>query len=566
MTHPSRTAWSRPWRATALLLLLVLALPARAAPLPIVAVAHRQAAEAAQAMLAQGGNALDAAVAAQAMLGLVEPQSSGLGGGAYLLFYEAASRRITAWDGRETAPAAAGPDLFLGPDGAPLPFATARIGGRAVGAPGVIPMLEAAHRAAGHLPWPVLFGPAIRAAEAGFPVSPRLAAALRRDAADLARQPALRALFFGPDGAPLAAGVALRNPALADALRQVAAHGAAALTAGPIADEIAAAVQTDAQPGRLSRADLAAYRPQRRPPVCLDLPPERLCSMGPSSSGGVAVLQTLGILAALGPAPGADPAFLLAEAERLAFADRDRYLADPDFVPMPLSGLLDPAYLRGRAALIDPARALPAPPPGLPPGAPAEGGTQPTQPEHGTSHLVIIDAAGNAVAITTTIEAPFGAHLLVHGFLLNNELTDFSFRPAIDGRPVANRVQPGKRPRSSMAPTMVLDQAGRLRAVVGSAGGTRIIGYVAQTLLALQAGAAPAAAVAAPHIGVVGGTVELEAGTEAAAKAPALRALGEVVRVVPMVSGTQAVVLLPDGGAVGGADPRREGVVLGGAP
>jgi gamma-glutamyltranspeptidase / glutathione hydrolase len=529
---------------------------------PIVAGGHPLAAKAALDIMAEGGNAIDAAVAAQAMLGLVEPQSSGLGGGAYLLLYDATSRRITFWDGRETAPAAATPSLFLRPDGTPMPHEEAVVGGRGVGVPGAIAMLQAAHAAAGKLPWAALFAPAIRQAEAGFPIPARLAGEIAEDRDNLRRLPALRALYLAADGSPLPAGTMLANPALADTMRLVAAQGADALLRGPIAADIVAAVQGDVRPGLLNLGDLAGYRPLHGDAVCLTLGQRRICSAGPSSSGGVAVLQTLAMVTDLDMLhrPAAEQPMVLAEAERLAFADRDRYLDDPAFTPVPVAGLLDPAYLRARAALIDPARAIATPQPGHPPGAPA-GAPQPNQPEHGTTDLAIVDAQGNAVSMTTTVEAAFGARILVHGFLLNNQLTDFSFLPSVGGQPVANRVEPGKRPRSSMAPSIVLDTEGRPVALAGSAGGSRIIGYVAQTLVQILAGASAQQAVAAPHLGVLGSTVELEAGTAAAGLAEALRQRGETVRVVPMQSGNEALVRGPAGWS-GGTDPRRDGAVL----
>jgi gamma-glutamyltranspeptidase/glutathione hydrolase len=449
------------------------------------------------------------------------------------------------------------------------------VGGRSVGTPGTPRLLEVAHRRYGRLAWGRLFEPAIGLAEQGFDVSPRLASLVAEEG-DALKRFAPTAAYFFPDGAPLRAGAVLKNPAYAQTLRLIAGHGADAFYSGPLAAEIVRTVrEATGNPGVLAEGDLAAYKVKERAPVCAPYRGLDVCGMGPPSSGALTLGQILGMLEpydlkTLGP-NSPEAWRLVADASRLAFADRGRYMADADFVPMPTRGLLAPDYLRAGAELLRGDLALPEVAPGTPkwdhalldPPSYADGAALELP---STSQIVIVDADGDVLSMTTTIENGFGSRLMVGGFLLNNELTDFSFRPAIEGRPVANRVQPGKRPRSSMAPTMVLDQAGRLRAVVGSAGGTRIIGYVAQTLLALQAGAAPAAAVAAPHIGVVGGTVELEAGTEAAAKAPALRALGEVVRVVPMVSGTQAVVLLPDGGAVGGADPRREGVVLGGAP
>jgi gamma-glutamyltranspeptidase/glutathione hydrolase len=559
-------------RRAALLLLLVLAAAPAAgqrAERRMVAAAHPLAAEAGLAMLRAGGSAADAAVAAQMVLTLVEPQSSGIGGGALLLHWDAASRALDAWDGRETAPAAATPGLFLR-EGRAMAFQEAVAGGRAVGVPGAVRMLEAVHRAHGRLPWPSLFAPAIRLAEEGFPVSPRLAAAIAADAERLRADPGARTLFFTPDGAPLPAGATLRNPALAATLRALASGGADALHQGPIAEAIVAAVRGHpANPGGMTAADLAAYAPVRREAVCAPYRAWRVCGFPPPSSGGVAVGQILGLLAHFDLASldpnGADAAHLLAEAGRLAFADRNLYLADPAFVRVPLQGLLDPAYLTARAQQIDRDRAIAAPRPGNPPwrDAALRLAPQPAQPEAGTSHLSIVDSAGNAVAMTTTIESAFGARMVVGGFVLNNQLTDFAFLPEADGRPVANRVEPGKRPRSSMAPTLVFDAEGRLLAVLGSPGGARIIHYVARALVALlDWGMEPEAAAALPHVGTIGTALDLEEGTPLAALAPALAARGHTVRLVPMPSGLQ-IILLGRDELRGGADPRREGVALG---
>ena len=556
-----------------LLLLLLAAAPAAAqtADRHMVAAAHPLAAEAGLAMLRAGGTAMDAAIAAQMVLTLVEPQSSGVGGGALLLHRDAASRALAAWDGRETAPAAATPGLFLR-DGRPMPFFDAVVGGRSVGVPGAVRMLEAAHRAHGRLAWGALFAPAIRLAEQGFAVSPRLAQAIAADAERLSRDLGARALFFTPDGAPLPAGHMLRNPDLAETMRALAREGADALHHGPIAEAIAAAVRGHpTNPGGMTTEDLAAYAPVRREALCAPYRAWRVCGFPPPSSGGVAVAQILGLLArfdlaALDP-NGAEAVHLLAEAGRLAFADRNLFLADPDFVRVPVRGLTDPGYLAERAALIARERAIATPAPGDPPWRDGASpiAPQPPQPEAGTSHLSIVDAAGNAVAMTTTIESAFGARMLVRGFLLNNQLTDFAFSPEAAGRAVANRVEPGKRPRSSMSPTLVFDADGRLVAVVGSPGGARIIHYVARTLVALlDWGMEPQAAVALPHAGTIGTALDLEAGSPLAALAPALTARGHSVRLMAMPSGLQVIVLARDAPRLrGGADPRREGIALG---
>jgi len=533
----------------------------------MVAAADRRAVDAGLAMLRAGGSAIDAAVAVQMVLTLVEPQSSGLGGGAFIVHYDAGARRVTTWDGRETAPAASTPDLFLDHDGKPMAFYDAVLGGRAVGVPGTVKVLEAAHARFGRLPWADLLAPAIALADRGFAISPRLAASIAANADKLARQPAAAAYFLGADHVAPPAGTVQRNPALADTLRALAAGGAAAFYRGPIAADIATAVRTDDNPGLMSTDDLSAYEAKERPVVCGKYRSHLVCGMGPPSSGGVAVLQILGLLdhfdlVAESPL-SLRSAFLIGEAERLAYADRNQYLADSDFVDVPVRGLIDPTYLTVRAQLIDPGKAIVSPRPGNPSWDMPRRATAPDQPEHGTSHLAIIDGDGNAVSMTTTVEDAFGSRLMVRGFMLNNELTDFSFRPDIDGRPVANRVAAGKRPRSSMAPTLVFDRDGRLELALGSPGGGRIIDFVAEMLVALlDWGLDPAAAAALAHIGSTGGAVELEQDTPAAALAAGLQGLGEAVAVRAIDSGQQAIAVTPRG-LQGGADPRREGVAAG---
>ncbi|WP_333834125.1 gamma-glutamyltransferase [Rubrimonas sp.] len=530
----------------------------------MVAAAHPMAVEAGQAVLAAGGTAADAAVAVQLMLNLVEPQSSGIGGGAFALYWDASEARLTTFDGRETAPAAAGPDLFLGADGEPMKFRDAVPGGRSVGVPGTLKLIETLHARHGARPWVELIAPVIDAAEQGFAVSPRLAGLIAQTP-ELALFEATRSYFLDAAGAPLAEGAVLRNPDFAATLRLIAEQGADAFYAGPIAAQIAQAVRTPTNPGLLTEADLAAYRVIERAPVCLNYRGAEVCGMGPPSSGGLTVGQILGLLerfdlAALGPGAASDHLFV--EASRLAFADRALYMADADFVDMP-KGLLNRAYLAERSALIDPAARMATAEAGSPPWDEAQLLSPDLQPERpGTSHFVIVDAQGDVLSMTTTIETGFGSRVMAGGFLLNNELTDFSFRPEIDGRPVANRVEPGKRPRSSMAPTILLENGAPVLAL-GSPGGARIIGYVARALIALEDwGMTPAEAAALAHVSTLGGPVTLEQGTEAETRLEALAALGHEIRMGDLNSGLHIVRIAP-GALVGAADPRREGVAAG---
>ena len=534
----------------------------------MIAAANPYAAQAGLDMLARGGSAVDAAIAAQMVLNLVEPQSSGIGGGGFMLSYDARDGSVIAYDGRETAPAAVTPKLFLDSDGAPLKFFDAVIGGRAVGVPGLLAMLELAHERHGKLPWAVLFEPAIILAEQGFSLSPRLHKLIGK-ARGLGRYATARSYFFTADGLPKPVGTRLANPAFAATLRAIAAGGAAAFYQGDIAADMVAAVRAAADnPGLMSLADLAAYDAKPRQPVCAGYRQWRVCGMGPPSSGGVTTLQILGLLegfdlAAL--APGSVAAVhLISEASRLAFADRARYLADDDFQPVPVRGLLDKGYLASRAAAIDPESSMGRASPGEPPfrngglGADDPGGEG-----FSTSHIAVIDSDGSAVSMTSSIESAFGSRIMVRGFLLNNQLTDFSFQPEIDGVAVANRVEAGKRPRSSMAPTLVFDGDGRLRLSIGSPGGSRIIGYVTQSLIALLDWRLELrTAIALPHHVNRNGPIDLEEGTPIAALGPALERLGHEVRIRPLVSGLHGVAVTGQG-LEGGADPRREGVALG---
>lgn len=533
----------------------------------MAAAANPLAANAGREILRAGGSAVDAAIAIQLVLNLVEPQSSGIGGGAFLLHWDEAKREVVTLDGRETAPAAARPGRFLGANGKPIPFRQAAVGGLSVGVPGTVKLLEEAHRRWGRLAWAAVIAPAIALAEEGFAISPRLNGLLARETA-LKSDPRAAAHFYEPDGKAKAVGTVLRNPAFAATLREIQAKGAAAFYEGPVAQDIVATVTGHAaNPGDITLADLSGYRVVERAPVCGAYRVWRVCGMGPPSSGAVAVQQMLGILetrdmARLGA--GAEAAHWFSEAGRLAFADRALYLADPAFLSVPTAGLIDRDYVRARAGLVSPGRSIGRARAGEPPNkralllAPSDG------VENGTSHISVIDEAGNAVSMTTTIEDGFGARLMTAGgFLLNNELTDFSFLPEEDGKPVANRVEPGKRPRSSMAPTLVFDAFGRLYAVVGSPGGSQIIGYVAKTLVALLDWRMdPQQAVDLGNFGSRNGPTELEKGTEAEGWRAALEAKGHEIRLIEMTSGIQAIVKTPEG-FLGGADGRREGVAVG---
>ena len=552
-----------------------------------VAAANPLATEAGLQILRAGGSAVDAAVAVQMVLALVEPQSSGIGGGAFLLHWDGKS--VQAWDGRETAPAAADERLFMLPSGQPMALSQAIAGGRAVGVPGAVRMLEAAHQQHGRLPWARLFEPAIALAEQGFQISPRLHSQLRYDVS-LKSDLRAAAYFFGPNGQPLAVGYRLRNPAMAQLLRAIATQGSRALHEGPAAADMVARVQGHARnPGRLGLADLAAYRPVLRAPICTDWKARyRVCGMPPPSSGHLAVMQILGLLEHAWPPspstaggaalqsglPSVDWLHAYTESARLAFADRDRYVADPDFVSAPGGNwqtLLAPAYLRQRADLIGP-RSMGVAEPGAPGLTPIAQGTAAHTPEHGTSHISIVDSQGQALAMTTTIEAVWGSGILSDGgsglpggFLLNNQLTDFSMRPTdAQGRPIANRVQPGKRPRSSMSPTLVFDRlTGQLLMSLGSPGGPAIIHFTAKTLIGtLDWGLNAQQAINLPNFGSFNGPTVLEEGRFPTATVTALQQRGHAVVQFPLTSGLQAIQRSADGW-FGGADPRREGVVMG---
>jgi gamma-glutamyltranspeptidase / glutathione hydrolase len=534
----------------------------------MVAAANPLAAAAGREMLRRGGNAVDAAIATQMVLNLVEPESSGIGGGAFMVLYAAKDHRVTTFDGRETAPAAARGDRFLDADGKPLTYFDALIGGRSVGVPGLLRMLQMAHRRYGKLPWASLFQPAIKLAGDGFPMSDKLHGELARDKL-FPRDGAARAYFYDPDGTAKPAGTILKNPALAATLTTVAAGGADAFYRGAIADDIVAtADRAWINPGDMTAADIAAYQAKERPPICGAYREYKLCGMAPPSSGGVAVLEMLGLLQRFDLKHQVDTPEawnLFAQASRLAYADRDRFIGDPAFVRAPVAGLLDPRYLAQRAKLIDPQHfAVGTVAPGEPPGLHAENWGRDWTPEFpSTSNMAVIDRNGNALAMTTTIEFAFGAHLMVRGFLLNNELTDFSFLPESNGRPVANRIEGGKRPRSSMSPTLVFDRKGKLVMSVGSAGGAAIITDVAKTLIATLDWNFPMQkAMDLPNVSNRNGATDVEATHNADALAQALAVKGHEVRRNGRVSGLSGIRVTPQG-FDGAADDRRAGKALG---
>jgi gamma-glutamyltranspeptidase/glutathione hydrolase len=525
--------------------------------------ANAYATDAAAEILQLGGNALDAAIAAQWVLNLVEPQSSGIGGGGFLLHWDANQRLVSAWDGRETSPRSASADFSRHPDGSHATFHEVLATGKAVGVPGLVAMLEAAHRRHGKLKWERLFRPAIRLAENGFTISPRLYVLLRDDPL-LRRDAAARALYYQGNGEARRAGEVLRNPEFARTLRGIATDGADALHKGTLADSVAAAVQQ--RGGALAAADMHEYKPRQRDAVCGAYRRWRICGMPPPSSGGIGVLQLLGLLERsrmpAGDPASADSVHLFAEAGRLTYADRTRYLADPDFVSVPQRALLEHGYLDRRARLIDHRRSMGIAPPGELPQVQAQADDDaPELPA--TTHVSIVDQAGNAVALTSSIESAFGSRIQVGGFLLNNQLTDFSFTSVRDGQLVANRMEPGKRPLSSMAPTLVFDAGGRLHAVLGSPGGGRIINYVARTLAALlDGGLDPVAAVSLPHVGNRNGVTEIERGRVSEVLALELERRGHTLQRADMTSGSHLIVRIGEAW-VGAADPRREGIARG---
>lgn len=554
---------------------------------PVHAVRHMAAAanplatEAGQQMLRKGGSAIDAAIAMQAVLALVEPQSSGIGGGAFIMYWD--GKRVQAFDGRETAPAGATPGMFLGADGQPIPFPQAQIGGRSVGVPGVLRALEMAHQQHGKLPWHDLFQPAIKLASEGFPVSKRLHTQIAADTF-MAGSPEMARYFLTPQGQALPVGTLLKNPELARTLQTIAVRGADGFYQGAVAQAMVDKVRSHPRPGTLSLADIKGYQARERTPVCGDYKEWQICGMPPPSSGGVAVIQTLGILEALQnkspaldlatmpPVPGTGGAglepspsavHLIAEAERLAYADRAQYLADSDFVPVNVQGLTDQGYFKTRAALVGD-KSMGRAEAGVPVGIHLALAPDRSPLRISTSQIAAVDDQGGAISMTTSVEAAFGSHVMTHGFLLNNQLTDFSFIPDENGKPVANRIEPGKRPRSSMAPTLVFDRnSGELVATIGSPGGSQIIEYVNKSLVGLLDWKLnPQDAISLGNFGSRNVDTELEAGRFSPALVQQLQDRGHKVALIEMTSGTQIIMRSKDGW-VGGADPRREGTALG---
>ncbi|HJV72684.1 MAG TPA: gamma-glutamyltransferase [Noviherbaspirillum sp.] len=542
----------------------------------MIAAANPLATDAGYQILRSGGSAIDAAIAVQMVLTLVEPQSSGIGGGAFLLHFD--GNMVRAFDGRETAPASANEQLFLQPDGKPVSFYEGVVGGRSVGVPGVLRMLELVHQQYGKLPWESLFAPAISLAEQGFPISPRLSTMLKTEL-HLKKDPVAASYFYDRAGNPWPAGHILKNPELAVVFREIAAAGANGFYRGSIARDIEAKVKGHStNPGGLTAADIAGYQAKEREPVCSDYKVWTVCGMPPPSSGGIAIAQLLGILEKkkihLHPpkngVPDAEAIHLFSEAGRLVYADRARYVADTDFVPLPgnsIKPLLDKKYLADRAALISDRSMGPAKH-GIPSLTTVAGGMDTSPDLPSTSHISVVDAAGNAISMTTTIEDAFGSRQMVRGFLLNNQLTDFSFDAADANGPIANRVQPGKRPRSSMAPTLVFEKGKKnLILSTGSPGGSAIINYVGKVLIGtLDWGLNVQQAISLPNFGSRNGPTELEAGRFSEAVVGQLKDRGHNVRLMEQTSGLQGIMRTMIHGEemwFGGADPRREGSVRG---
>ncbi|MCM2679332.1 gamma-glutamyltransferase [Echinimonas agarilytica] len=532
----------------------------------MVVTANPHASNAADAMLKNGGSAMDAAIAAQLVLGLVEPQSSGIGGGAFLLHYSGPQKQLVTYDGREVAPAAAKPDRFLQDNGKPMKWIEALVGGRSVGVPGVVAMLEKAHKRHGKLPWTSLFTPAIELAEQGFEVSPRLAGLLsRRYNPGLTKiEPA--ASYFYPDGKPLQAGILLKNPEFAKTLRTIAAQGAKGFYQGEVATGIVNTVSNSpANPGDITEADLASYTPVIREPLCGPYRQYKVCGMGPPSSGGFAIIQLLALLQDFDMSgistSDVQASHLFTQASRLAFADRDFYIADPDFIDVPTAKLLAPEYLKRRAVLIDSDKDIGRQKPGTPIQMNLAAGDTPELPS--TSHVSIVDRWGNIVSMTSSIEMAFGSALMTGGFLLNNQLTDFSLAPSQGGSLVANAVAGGKRPRSSMAPMIVFDEKNSPLLIIGSPGGSRIIDYVAQTILSVLDGKVGVQySINLPKITNRNDYTALEKGRWSEEAVNEFEKRGHVVKQQDLNSGLHGILKVKKGWQ-GGADLRREGLAIG---
>jgi gamma-glutamyltranspeptidase/glutathione hydrolase len=534
----------------------------------MIAAANPHAAAAGLEMMRAGGSAVDAAIATQLVLGLVEPESSGIGGGAFMLVYDPRTKRTTSFDGREMAPASATSTMFLDANGQPRTKPDTIPGGLSVGIPGVVKMLALAHKKYGKLPWAKLFEPAIKLAEDGFPVGPKLARTIKSFTRG-ANMPDIKEHFYHADGTPLAEGETYKNAEYAQTLKKIAAQGPDGFYKGEIAQAIVDKVQhAPRQQGGMTLADLANYEARERPPVCGGYRQYRVCSMGPPSSGGIAVLQILGMLQRFTPdqlTPNTvSGAHLFAQASRLAYADRAMYLGDPAFVDVPIQGLTDKGYVAGRAALIDPAKDMGTATAGNPPQKHAALAPQVSPVLHGTSHMTIVDDSGEVIAMTTSVESVFGAEIMTRGFMLNNTLTDFSFQPVRDGKPVANAPAPGKLPLSAMSPTIVFDSHGKFLVSVGSPGGPAIIDYVAQILIGiLDAKMSPKDAISMPHEINMNGNTLLEHSPTSDVLAAQLTAMGHTVQ-VPQVegSGLHGIARVKDG-YIGAADPRRDGIALG---
>jgi gamma-glutamyltranspeptidase / glutathione hydrolase len=542
----------------------------------MVAAANPLAVDAGYQMLKKGGSAIDAAIATQLVLTLAEPQSSGIGGGAFLMYYD--GKKVQAFDGRETAPAAANEHLFQHADGTPMSRTEGIVGGRSTGAPGVLRMLALAHKQHGRLPWKTLFQPAIDLSANGFHVSERLHKLLASDRF-IRKDPEARAYFYDAAGQPWPVGHLLKNPKLAQTLRELADGGAEVFYTGHIARDIDAKVHAHpTNPGLLTASDIAGYRPKLREPVCSDYRVYTVCGMPPPSSGGIAVAQMLGMfetrdMHALAPAngvPGTEAVHVFSEVGRLAYADRDRYAADTDFVPLPGRGipsLIDKTYLAERAKLVG-EQSMGVAPAGKPPGMDVAWGTDNSIEAHSTSHMAVVDGYGAGLSMTTTVEDAFGSRQMVDGFILNNQLTDFSFDSRDANGPIANRVEAGKRPRSAMSPTIVFDKkTNRLVLAVGSPGGPAIINYVAKVLVGtLDWGLNVQEAISLPNFGSRNGPTELEAGRFPASEVEQLKAKGHKVRLTEQNSGLHGIERITVHGVplwYGGADPRREGIAKG---